>query len=226
MKPINFLKLCLLLFTLPCFAKVFVPYGNVKTQFKAKSEKEKLFNFVGREYMNFVEIIFSEFDQLDPKNTKHYLESAITIDQNSKKYYDQVLAQELAPMYLKWISADIGYGVFAREDINSGQLIGLYSGQLRVMRSINEKPVEDVDYAWYYPINAPSGKRLLVDAKVRGNELCFINHAKDPNTSCIDVLIDNVFYLVYVANRFIPKNYELTVSYGDGYWDSRAINPA
>ncbi|MBP7854805.1 SET domain-containing protein-lysine N-methyltransferase, partial [Candidatus Babeliales bacterium] len=61
--------------------------------------------------------------------------------------------------------------------------------------------------------------------KYKGNELRFINHSNDPNTQCLDVLVDNVFYMIYIAIRDIAKDEELTVSYGSGYWDSRKINP-
>ena len=143
----------------------------------------------------------------------------------SKKYYTNVLKYDLAPMYLKWISKDIGYGVFAKQKIFKNDFIGVYTGQLRLMRGLSDPVPEDVDYAWYYPINAPDGTRLLIDGKFKGNELRFINHDEHPNTKCIDVLVNGQYFMCYVATKNIAKDAQLTISYGDGYWNSRKINP-
>jgi SET domain-containing protein len=59
-------------------------------------------------------------------------------------------------MYLKWISTDVGYGVFAQKNIAEDDFIGVYAGELRLIRNRSNQKHEDVDYAWYYPINVQS----------------------------------------------------------------------
>lgn len=225
MKHFKFFNLLFLIASITCLGKQYQPCGKIKTQYSSLRQKKKLFSCVGCQYLNFVEIDFADFFSIDPKATEHYLNSKEMIHKLSKKYYSKVINYDLAPMYLQWISQDIGYGVFAQKNIAKNDFIGAYTGEIRLMRNSTTQKTEDVDYAWYYPINAPSGAKLLIDGKFKGNELRFINHDQNPNTKCIDVLINGMFYLCYIATKDIAKGTQLTISYGDGYWDSRKINP-
>ena len=208
-----------------CFGKQYRPCGKTQTEFGSKRQKKKLFSCVGCEYFNGMEIDVLDFDLIQAAKTSHYRESSDMFKKLAKKYSFQVLHFDLAPMYLKWISSDIGYGVFAKQNISKDDFVGVYAGELRLMRGVHDPVPEDVDYAWYYPINAPDGTRLLVDGKLKGNELRFINHDEHPNTKCIDVLANGRFYMCYIATKNIAKNTQITISYGDGYWNSRKINP-
>lgn len=218
-----FLKIsCLSLIFFACDARQYVIKGAPHTKYSTKRQKIKLFKSVGCEYFNCMEIDVAGFDLIDPTATDHFLMQEVTIQEHSKKYYKQVQQYALASMYLQWISPDIGYGVFAAKDILKDEFIGVYAGQLRVMRGPGSAIPEDVDYAWYYPINFATDQRLLIDGKLKGNELRCINHDQQPNTKCINVLVDGVFYMCYVATKDIAKDVQLTIS----YWDSRKINPA
>lgn len=215
----------ILFFTVPCFGIPYTAVGNVDTQYYSKHQKKKLFKNLGCKYVNKMDVEYLDFDKLQPEQTEYYQTSATIINGNSLKYQKEVEEWLLAPMYLKWISTEVGYGIFASQDIKKGDFIGVYAGKLRVMKSAEEIPAENVDYAWYYPMNALDDRRLLIDGKYCGNELRFINHSTDPNTRCIDFLVEGVFYLGYVAIKDIAQDSELTVDYGCGYWDSRGVQP-
>ena len=225
MRQFKSFGLLFFLIAFSCFGKQYQPCGKIDQKYSSLRQKKKLFACVGCQYLNFMEIDFADFDQIEPTQTEHYFDSSSIILQFSKKYHDQVLNYDRAPMYLQWISKDVGYGVFAKEKILKDNFIGVYTGQLRLMRGVYDANPEDVDYAWYYPINASSGKRLLIDGKFKGNELRFINHDQHPNTKCIDVLVDGIFYMIYVATKNIAKGEQLTISYGEGYWSSRKVDP-
>lgn len=219
------IKIALLFFTIPCIGTSYVPVGSVDTAYYSKHQKKKLFKNVGCKYSNNMEIEYVDFAKLQPDQTEYYKTSASIIDANSLQYKKEIEEWHLAPMYLKWISKEIGYGIFALQAIKKGDFIGVYAGKLRVIKSSEETPAENVDYAWYYPINALNDTRLLIDGKYVGNELRFINHSTDPNTKCMDLFIDGVFYLGYIATKDIAQDSELTVDYGCGYWDSRGVQP-
>ncbi len=222
----RFFKLSCLFFTFfACDAKQYMIKNGIHTKYSTRKQKIKLFQSVGCQYLNFMEINTPDFDAINPTATDHFLFWQSKIQEYSKKYYVQVTNYALAPMYLQWISKDIGYGVFAAASIAKDDFIGVYAGQLRPMRGPLDMPPEDVDYAWFYPINNTFDQRLLVDGKFKGNELRFINHDQNPNTKCIDVLVNGVFYMCYIATQNIAKYEQLTISYGDGYWQSRNINP-
>lgn len=225
MKYFKNFSLLFFLISFLCFGKDYQPCGKVNQKFSSLRQKKKLFSCVGCQYLNFMEIDVVDFDKIDVKKTQEYAQSHENIQEFSKKHYNQVLHYELAPMYLQWISKDIGYGVFAKENIAQDDFIGVYAGEVRLIRTADDAMPEDVDYAWYYPINAFNGSRLLIDGKFKGNELRFINHDQNPNTKCINVFVNGLFYMCYIAIRKIAKDEQLTISYGDGYWSSRKIDP-
>lgn len=210
-----------------CFGKTYkVPDGIAETTAETIHQKRKLFKSVGCEHSNVMEIDYSDFDKLKPKETEYYQHNRSIVDQLSKKYHRQAVSYHLAPMYLQWISLEVGHGIFAGHNIKKDDFIGVYTGTLRPVRSSTPTDVDDLDYAWYYTIDGVDGKKLIVDGKYKGNELRFINHAKKPNTRLISVLVGDKFYICYIATKDIPKGTQLTVDYGDGYWTSRGMKIA
>ncbi|MCX5924563.1 MAG: SET domain-containing protein-lysine N-methyltransferase [Candidatus Dependentiae bacterium] len=213
-----FKKVLLSVFFVSCMAtaREYVPTGNPENTYETLRQIQKLFKSVGCKHSNCMEIDYPQFCEIKPRKTEFYKADAKNIDTLSKKYEKDVLEKKLAPMYLKWISPEIGHGIFAATNIAPGDFIGVYAGELRAVRSGDDKNPEDLDYAWYYTIDTHDGKKLIIDGKHRGNELRFINHATYPNTKRIDVIVGDRFYVCYVAQQTISRDMQLTVSYGDG----------
>jgi len=203
----------------------YVHQGPIDYVYQSLRQKKKLFSSVGCTYLN-VMVIDGQTKLLNPYDTDYYKADAQHIEELSKKYKADVIAYKLAPMYLQFISSDVGYGIFATRPIEKGEFIGVYTGELRPVRYGQSDFKEDVDYAWYYTVDSADGKKLIIDAKYQGNELRFINHDNYPNTRRIDVIVNGVFYVCYVAQRYIPQGTQLTVHYGDAYWKSRQVTPA
>ncbi len=199
----------------------YAPVGYLQKKYKTVAEKTRLFDKVGCRYTHKVKLQNKNLLSSHKKSEYYTLHKEI-VDKYTKKYAESIKHQKNAPVYLKWISDVVGYGVFAEQDIKSGDFIGEYSGMLRLVKESGD----NVDYAWYYTLDTLDGKQLVIDAKEQGNELRFINHAKTPNTFRVDALgDDDVFHVCYVAQDNIAKDQQLTVSYGDGYWQSRGIEP-
>ncbi|HSW76844.1 MAG TPA: SET domain-containing protein-lysine N-methyltransferase [Candidatus Saccharimonadales bacterium] len=216
------ISLCFISFAL--VAKQYVPSGNQENVYVTSRQKQKFFKSLGCHYTNTMEINFPQFGEIKPRQTNSYKEDSKEIEALSKKYEKDIKDRKLAPMYIKWISPEIGYGIFASRDIVAGEFIGVYAGQLRQVQ-MNGKTPDDTDYAWYYSCDTHDGKKLIIDGKYRGNELRFINHATNPNTKKIDTIVDDCFYVCYVAQKDIARDKELSVSYGDGYWTTRNKKP-
>lgn len=219
----SFTKSCLLI-AFVLFANFFLHgyqvVGPVEKKYQTKAQKRKLFNDVGCRYSNELNIEYPAFDSLKAKKSELYAFDKDLNDRHTRTYAGAIQMKYRAPMYLKWISDVVGYGIFAGDDIKKGDLIGEYSG---VLREVKKAP-DNLDYAWYYSLDGVDGKKLVVDGKYQGNELRFINHADDPNTIRIDVLgRDGIFHVVYVASKDITKDEQLTVSYGEGYFTSRSM---
>lgn len=206
-----------------CAGFVFQGYKSVgpeNKKFKSLSEKNKVFEKVGCCYSTKLDVQYPAFDTIDHKESSLYGYSPESHSSSTQKYAGAIEQKHHAPMYLKWISETVGYGIFAEQNIDKDDFIGEYFGVLREVKETSD----NLDYAWYYSLDTMDGRRLVVDGKEQGNELRFINHADDPNTVRIDVLgRDGIFHVVYVASRDIKKDEQLTVSYGEGYFTSRGM---
>ncbi len=195
------------------------PIGPVATKYKTFADKNRLFKEVGCQYSNRLDIQYPKFSDIE---SEKYKQAQLAWQQYSKKYAQSVQKKHYAPMYLKWISNAIGYGIFANQFIKEGAFIGEYCGILRPVNNVHD----NLDYAWYYTLDGPNNEKLVIDGKLYGNELRFINHHNDPNTMRIDVFgKDGVFHVCYIASKNIAKDEQLTVSYGDGYFTSRNLEP-
>ncbi len=202
-------------------------YQNIDSKIKkytTQKQKEKLFTDVGCKYSNIM-VIDKAVQLVPPYQTQYFKDNEKTVLELSEKYRKDVKEGTLAPMYLEFISPAVGHGIKAAKNIKAGDFIGVYAGRLRDLRWNDSEFKEDVDYAWYYTVSDKNDQNLVIDGKYEGNELRFINHASNPNTKRIDVIVENIFYVCYIAVKDIAKDEELTVSYGDGYWNSRGVVP-
>ncbi len=205
-------------------AKEYKSFDAKTIKHTTQKQKELLFENVGCKYSNKM-VIDPEVAMISAYESQYFKDNQDSITSLSEKYKKDIENQILAPMYLKYVSPVIGYGIFAAHPIKSGDFIGVYAGKLRNIHWDDQDFKEDVDYAWYYTIPNKQDQNMIVDGKHEGNELRFINHANDPNTKRIDIIVNDKFYVCYVACRDIAKNEELTVSYGTGYWSSRGLTP-
>lgn len=198
------------------------PVGTAHKKHKSLSERKKVFNGVGCQHTQDLHVQYHGFNKLKPQQSEYYLADEVRLGEYARRYGKAVAQKQYAPMYLKWISDVVGYGIYATKDIKTGDFIGEYTGVLRPVKDGSD----NLDYAWYYTIDGFDNQKLVIDGKKVGNELRFINHASDPNTMRVDVLgHDGNFHVCYVATRDIPKDHQLTVSYGEGYWTSRGVDP-
>lgn len=221
-----FYKLLFFVSLLNCnlYTKEYKNFDQKETKHKSQKSKEKIFQSVGCKYSNIM-VIDPEVDMILAQDSVYFHDNQDLIVSLSQRYQQDVIKQKLAPMYLKFVSPIVGYGIFAAVPIKEGDFIGVYAGKLRNLHWNEPDFKEDVDYAWYYTIQNNKNEYMIVDGKYEGNELRFINHANDPNTKRIDIIVENRFYVCYIACKDIKQDEELTVSYGNGYWDSRGIKP-
>jgi hypothetical protein len=118
-------------------------------------------------------------------------------------------------------AGDKGYGVFADEFIQKGDIIGVYTGVL----TVESKEIEyDYDYEWsYYSRPIVNGKELIIglDGKNKGNMLRFLNDGDVVNCENITVAWNNRWHAVVIAMSDIQVGDELQLSYGSGFWEDR-----
>ena len=191
----------------------------------SQTEKNELFKFVGCRYFNFIKVVMPNFDKIDPTRTQWYLHYWQINEELIKKYYHQITHYHVAPVYIRWVCSELGYGLFANRDIAKDEFLGVCTGEVRSMFDENRNLVGEFTYIWEFPIQAPDGIRFCMDGKFMGNEMRFINHTYEcPNATAIDVLINGFIYKCYVANQDIAKDSEIVSYYGDGPWDNNVTD--
>lgn len=121
-------------------------------------------------------------------------------------------------VYVAYASPELGFGVFANVYIPAWTIVAEYTGV------ITRKHV-NTDYAWVYhsaPLDANGEKmKLHIDGRFKGNVGRFVNHSETPNCEVVRVPYQNRWRVLYVSNKAILPDEELTVSYGTNYWSVR-----
>jgi hypothetical protein len=106
-----------------------------------------------------------------------------------------------------------GNGVFAKEDINSGEMLGIYRGEALTPDQFTKR-FKDVDYATYV-LTIKNGT-INVDGEKKGYN--WVSRVNGPRGTTMKTNIwwdddGNVF-----SKRKIKAGDELLVSYGPSYW--------
>jgi hypothetical protein len=120
----------------------------------------------------------------------------------------------------KWINAEVGYGLFARQAYKKNEVIGVYAGKLILSHNVIDK-----EYAFDWFDNAFHG--LSTDAQKESNAMRFINHAsrKRANVDTIEYFYRGLPYLTFVANCPIAEEKQLLCYYGSDYWKNKGVKP-
>ncbi|XP_020881932.1 putative histone-lysine N-methyltransferase ASHH4 isoform X2 [Arabidopsis lyrata subsp. lyrata] len=106
-----------------------------------------------------------------------------------------------------------GYGIVADEDINSGEFIIEYVGEV-----IDEKICEERLWKLNHKVEknfylCQINWNMVIDATHKGNKSRYINHSCNPNTEMQKWIIDGETRIGIFATRFINKGEQLTYDY-------------
>jgi len=185
---------------------------SVKHALKTVSENDFIENLLNG--MNILESERYKQDELEYNRREHQYGVLI---ERGYEYDDR--------FYIKISSQEVGYGLFAKVDILPNTVIGVYHGILTQV-----KPnYTNTDYAWDYgtfpnPENPEENIEICIDGRTYGTWLRFVNHKEDADANCYAMYVPykNRWYIVYMTRKFVPKDSELFISYGDNYWTARA----
>jgi hypothetical protein len=153
------------------------------------------------------------------------LERAGLIDERRRflacLYSREIRKGEVAKTCIRWINPQLRFGLFAAASFSSGQLIGVYTGQL-----VRRDPLHlrVTDYTYRYPLSE-GWRPLMIDAEQAGNELRFVNHSDTPNLHAMGVPLDGLLYLLFLTRRSLTQGEQLTIDYGERFWRSQEGDP-
>lgn len=117
---------------------------------------------------------------------------------------------------IRYINRQVGYGVFAKENIAPYSILNHYAGILRPDNAIaidNDSTFEFSEFP-----------EFSIDGKSAGNWCRFMNHSpeRDPQTNAIAWEHYSKWgpRIIFTAcNRGIKKGAQLLYSYGESYWE-------
>jgi len=124
---------------------------------------------------------------------------------------------------LRWKNSDIGWGLFAREAFEAGEILGVYSGEVKSLSYFSKKA--DLTYTAELVRTFPWSRPLVVDAKKVGSLMRFINHQDEPNLFVEYVRLCSLPFLLVASMKAIEPGEELFLSYGKDFWKRRKMAP-
>lgn len=130
---------------------------------------------------------------------------------------EEIYLDKTANVTVVWVKDALGYGVVTNRNLKAGDLIGEYAGLVRPVSRM--MPLVN-GYCLEYPACWGSGK-YVIDAKVYGNVMRYINHSDVPNLEGKWALDRGLMHLLLFAGEDIPRGAELTLNYGRDYWQAR-----
>lgn len=112
---------------------------------------------------------------------------------------------------------DMGIGVFTKQSIPAGTILGLYHGIVRPYDQLTPAQKRYSNFLFKHPQHG----ELYVDASDSGNWTRFLNHSCDPNCTFARALRCGYMRVIYVrTQRPIRAGEQLFVDYGRDYFDS------
>ncbi len=186
-------------------------------------ERQKFFKRLGVKYTP--SLIFSKpcevLANLEKEDFYSYSLFKWYYDTLSRWYGSYIVVNYVAPIFIQWVSNQVGYGLFADHDIPKDSFIMEYAGEV-------VKNTDNTTWSWTYPAKDgfwDTKSSFAIDARHYGNEARFANHGEDPNVRTELVYHGKVWHVVYLAARDIKKGEALLIHYGSGYWKHRKKIP-
>jgi len=122
----------------------------------------------------------------------------------------------------RFIDEKVGYGVFAKKGIPKGEVLGVYTGKLKLLEG-------DSHSKYLFSFHAKALKDVLVDGKNAGNWTGLMNHSpyksKMTNVDVKEFFYNGLPYIIFFAYKPIRKGEQLLYDYGDDYWDALSTKP-
>lgn len=131
-------------------------------------------------------------------------------------YFDIEIETGLHPrVAIRRIDDAIGFGVFASQRIPSCSFVGEYTG---VVQERKRKRLKDNYYCVQYTTWGMGRKKIIIDAKDKGNFTRFINHSSNPNLGLQSIYWRGLPRMAFISLREIPEGEQLTFDYGSFFW--------
>ncbi len=194
-----------------------------KEVYRKRSEVRAFFKSQGITYIPHTRIAYRPLLDVDLSVSEYYQENREEFDALSRQYGPSIEKGEMAPVYIMKIDDNVGYGVFAAQDIPADAFIGEYAGVVQEEDEDTGSEMDhggyESDYSWYYLDDIEGLPTLEINGRLEGNEMRFVNHGPSPNIAVEHTLHHGQWIIFFRAARDIGKDEQLLIDYGSAYWD-------
>ncbi len=144
----------------------------------------------------------------------------------TRKYFKKIYLEEKDDAFAKNFSIQKinevkGYGLFAKEDLQKGEVFTHYAG---IMRKDNQQISKKNRYVFGFT-GTEKLKEWTIDASKVCNIASLMNHSETPNVDSYEYYDFEGPNIVFEALRNISKGEELTYDYGKEYWEGFGETP-
>ncbi len=189
-------------------------------------QKFKVFPKSSKQLLEYNDVEMEELFNFQPIEFNYFFDLSLflkTLNNCPYLYKYSWIAKKYSPMKkgdfaIRWIDETLGYGLFNEKYLKAEDFIGEYVGEIRI---INKTDPKLNGYCVHYPTKWFSKEYTVIDAKNYGNELRFVNHSDDPNLVARWGYDRNLLHLYFFAKKDIPPDSQLTIDYGEDYWQFR-----
>lgn len=137
---------------------------------------------------------------------------------NSIKFgikYSRYINSDYIPFVdVRYIPQIQSFGLFTNKQFKKGDYIGEYTGLITSETSY----LKMYDYLLEYPVHTLEERPYSIDAEPIGNHTRFINHSFRPNLAKHYAFYQNFYHMIFLCDRDIEKDQQLTFDYGKNYW--------
>lgn len=180
-------------------------------------ELEKKFHF---SYLSTIDFKDPKIKQiLQEQGNRRFIEGNVSEQYiaQGKRWKEHIKQGFLAPSHIRLVDEDVGYGLFAQEDLPEGSFVGEYAGIVRE----NNDHTWISNYLYSYPLLDEIGRNYVIDAH-SGSLTRFINHSYKPNLQATYGFVDGFFHMILLTILPIKKGTQFTYNYGKNYWYIRS----
>lgn len=137
-------------------------------------------------------------------------------------YFDKEIRKGVhPPIEIRYISEEIGYGVFATKKIPACTFVGEYAGMIQQKAP---KELRDKTYTMRYTM-WEGKKNFCIDAEKKGNFTRFFNHSAHPNLGLQSVYWRGIPRMIFISLAEIPEGAHMTFDYGSTFWKYHSNAP-
>ncbi len=195
---------------------------NTEKTYKTKKEIRDFFRDQGIVYLRRTRVAWKPLYSKKLDQSDYFKENEDEFRALNRKYARKIERCPSAPVYIKEINDEIGFGVFAAENIKKNEFISEYAGVVQVPYENTGEETEfgyESDFSWYYLDEIDDGTVLEINGRLEGNEMRFVNHGSEPNVDVEHMLFKGQWVIFFKAACRIEKDEQLLISYGEAYWD-------